>query len=387
MGLMEKNLLSKNLLWELRQSSPDSVLPNPKCRIRATNDIEAMERWLDEYFDKATTFRTYKKEAERFLAWCLTERGVNLKNFNRDDVEAYVLFLKNPIPKEKWCGPKGSKSKSKKQAWYPFAGPLSSSAIKTALAVLNSFLGYLVDAGYLEHNAFSLIRLKGRFKDEMADRKLTLQERILNQEEWLAILDALNNEPYEPEQNFRKKNRLNLLINILYFLGLRIHELEKSTWSNFKNINEKWWFMVKGKGGRLGKIPVNTHLLQIIIRYRHEESLSPLPSVLGHETRPIICSLTNTQQALSARQMSNLIKDLACKAAKNFSDNPVSQKKLRSFSPHWLRHLSASRQDLAGISFTHIKENLRHKNEETTRHYVHAFDDARHKEMEKLSLE
>src|SRR5689334_12232100 len=106
------------------------------CKIRAHNDVEAVERWLDEYFDKATTYRSYKKEAERFLIWCVLVRKTTLGALNRDDVEAYINFLQNPEPRERWCGPKGGRKVLGDKAWYPFAGPLGSSAIKTSLAIL-----------------------------------------------------------------------------------------------------------------------------------------------------------------------------------------------------------------------------------------------------------
>ncbi len=112
-----------------------------------------------------------------------------------------------------------------------------------------------------------------------------------------------------------------------------------------------------------------------------------LPPVPQEEDQgPIIPSLTKANKALTTRQMSNLLKELALLTASKLKDKPHSAQKLARFSPHWLRHLSASRQDLAGISFTHIKENLRHQNEQTTRHYVHAFDNERHKEMEKFDF-
>jgi len=43
-------------------------------------------------------------------------------------------------------------------------------------------------------------------------------------------------------------------------------------------------------------------------------------------------------------------------------------------------------QDRAGIQFKHIRANHRHENDETTRRYVHAIDNERHKEMKKLKL-
>jgi len=65
---------------------------------------------------------------------------------------------------------------------------------------------------------------------------------------------------------------------------------------------------------------------------------------------------------------------------------PDKASKLRKFSAHWLRHLSASMQDRVGIQFKHIRANHRHENDETTRRYVHSIDNERHQDMQKLKL-
>lgn len=291
--------------------------------------------------------------------------------------------MRNPEPKETWCGPKGGR-KSDHKIWRPFSGPLGDSAIKTALAILNSLMTYLQTAAYIEFNPFSLVRHKNKIKDQLQSNQFTIEERILDDREWRAILMSLEEQPDSNELEIAKKERLIFLLTILYFLGLRIDELARSQWANFRKQHNKWWFFVLGKGGRLGKIPVNSQLLQAIIKFRHSQGLAPLP--LEHENKPIISSLSKPEQALTTRHMSNLLKSLAIKAAQKFSHQPQVMKKLLRFSPHWLRHLSASRQDLAGIAFTNIKQNLRHQNEQTTRLYVHAHDDQRHLEMEKLSF-
>ncbi len=374
--------LSKTYLLELRAIVENDHKPSD-CRIRAHNDIEALERWLDEYFEKPTTFRSYKKEGERFLVWCALERHTKLAGLTREDVEAYIQFLKNPQPYEKWCGPKGGR-KNKGDHWRPFTGPLSESAIKTSLAILNSFMSYLVEAGYVRFNAFALVRKKNRFNDNVHNTRFSIEERILNENEWQALLGTMHAMSEENEEAIKKKQRLVFLLSILYFLGLRIDELAHARWSNFRHVNGKWWFFVRGKGDKVGKIPVNQHLWQAVIKFRHHLGLSVIPK--DDDTSPLLCSLGNNARALSARQMSNLLKELAIQTSLQFSDQPQVKKKFERFSPHWLRHLSASRQDLAGIAFTHIKENLRHQSEQTTRHYVHAYDDERHKDMEKLDF-
>jgi integrase len=357
---------------------------SPTCRIRASNDAEAVERWLDEYFLKPTTFRTYKKEAERFLVWCKTVRSTNLASLDRADVEAYIEFLKNPQPKEVWCGPRRKKSTSPDGTWYPFAGPLGAGAIKSALTILNSLMSYLADARYLDFNPFALVRKKHRFKESLAEQSFSIHERILNDTEWQAILDTIKEEPEDDNHKRLRKSRLLFLITILYFLGLRIDELARATWNDCQKLSGKWWFFVRGKGDRLGKIPINTKLLHGIMSYRHAFGQAPLPE--NGDTSPLIFAMAARENPLTVRQMSNLIKELAQKAATKFDEHSPSHEKLLRFSPHWLRHLSASRQDLAGISFTNIKSNLRHQSEQTTRLYVHAYDDERHREMEKLNF-
>lgn len=381
--MMTPVYLQRAQFKEQLQQQRDHI--SPQCRIRARNDIEALERWLDEYFDKATTYRSYKKEGERFLVWCTVLQKTNLRALDREDVEAYVAFLKDPKPQEIWCGPKGGRKKNTpEQAWYPFTGPLSQSALSTALAILNSLMNYLVLARYAEANPFALVRKKPRLKDKFASQNLTVAERILDEREWSAILETLDALPEHTDDLKRRKLRLRFLVGILFFLGLRIDELANATWANFRKVQQRWWFFVRGKGDRVGKIPVNQQLLHGVMSFRHAQGLSPLPR--EDETGSLIPSFTAPNHGLCARQMSNLIKELAQKAALLFVGEPLIQRKIMKFSPHWLRHLSASKQDLVGISFTNIRQNLRHQNEQTTRLYVHAYDEERHKEMEKLTF-
>ena len=48
------------------------------------------------------------------------------------------------------------------EKWRPFVGPLSESAVLTAMAAINSLMRYLVDAGYLLGNPLGLIRQRRR---------------------------------------------------------------------------------------------------------------------------------------------------------------------------------------------------------------------------------
>jgi integrase/recombinase XerD len=247
------------------------------------------------------------------------------------------------------------------------------------MTILKSLMSYLMDARYTDFNPFLLVKNK-RFK-ALDERAFLVQERILQEHEWQALLQAIENEPENNTLEKKQKNRLRFLVELLFFLGLRIDELARACWHDCKKLDGLWWFFVRGKGGSLGKIPINSQLLEAMLFYRHSIGYAPVPN---QEALPLIHGLKEFEVPLSVRQMSNLIKNIACKAAEMFPDDSLSNQKLKRFSPHWLRHLSASYQDQAGISFTNIKSNLRHQNEQTTRIYVHAHDNLRHREMEKL---
>ncbi|MBB71645.1 MAG: hypothetical protein CMF50_04550 [Legionellales bacterium] len=56
-------------------------------------------------------------------------------------------------------------------------------------------------------------------------------------------------------------------------------------------------------------------------------------------------------------------------------------------APFWLRRLSAAMQDRAGIPFAHVRSNLRHESDETTRVYGHANDKERANFIARLNWE
>lgn len=354
------------------------------CQIQARNDYEALQSWLREYQHKYTTYRTYQKEAERFLLWSISERSKPLSSLHRDDVEAYLHFLDDPQPRDKWCGSKtGRGCRRGDPNWRPFTGPLSYSAKMTAISAIDSLLNYLVDARYLTFNPMGLIRKK-RFavKNKIAN-ELALHERILTLEEWHAMLDTLDDYPETTRSEKNEKERLKFIVAILYLLGLRVNELVTHCWNAFRKVEDRWWFYVVGKGDKLARIPVNDELLRSIIKYRSFLDKSPYPA--SDESTNLICSFT-TNAAITTRQINKILKRWAVISASKFINEPDKSNKLKKFSAHWLRHLSATMQDKAGISFKHIRANHRHENDETTRRYVHAIDGDRHNEMQRLNL-
>ncbi len=253
----------------------------------------------------------------------------------------------------------------------------------TAIRILNSLLNYLVQAEYLRANPIKLIKQYAKLSFQMEERKYKMWERLLETEEWEAVQQALVEMPEGTKAENDNKMRTQFLFALLYFLGLRIHEVVNHTWTNFRQKNGQWWFFVKGKGDKLGHIPVNHQLLECIKVYREFLKKAPMPEADDFEH---LLVSQRTGKPLRITQLYSLVKAVGTRAAEGFNDKPEVHEKLKALSPHWLRHLAASHQDRLGMPVSMIKENLRHQSTQTTQLYVHAEDELRFVEMQKMQM-
>ena len=345
------------------------------CQIDASNDIEATLIWLNRYQDNLPTYRAYKREAERLLLWCGYEQAKSFNELKVQDLEQYFDFLS--APPQHWLDLKNA-SKDKTS----FTGPLADPAKAFAKRALNSLLNFLVDANYLRSNPLKLLRKTNKFID-FTEQKYKVWERMLEEDEWQAVQLALQQMPEEQGMEIDNKMRTQFLFAMLYFLGLRINEVATHTWGSFRKRNDQWWFFVKGKGGKLGHIPVNEQLLSYVKNYRLHLGKSLLPKT--NETEALLVSGI-TKNPLKVGQLYNLVKIIANQAAEYFPNDISKQEKLKKLSPHWLRHLSASHQDKVGIPTSIIQANHRHSSMQTTQIYVHAEEERRFTEMQKMQM-
>lgn len=117
------------------------------CLISAKNDLEAIHAYLYKFRDKPPTFRSYRKELERFLLWCVCYQRTSLSDVLLEECEAYKDFI--ALPPSSWIGPRVSRTNSK---WRPFAGKLSPSSQRYAIQVIRSCFEWLVNVRYLSGN-------------------------------------------------------------------------------------------------------------------------------------------------------------------------------------------------------------------------------------------
>ena len=352
--------------------------------IDANNDAEAISAFLNEYKDSPATFRSYAKEIERLLLWCIHVGQVNISSIKRDHLLAYQEFLKSPAPKKLWCGscvPRLKKDGSLNANWRPFVKGLSGNSINKAIKILDSFFNYLVQTNYLSGNPMAVDRRRKRRNNA----KPKIIDRYLELDEIHVTLDALEEHASKIAKNNFQVVRARYIILLLFFTGLRIAEAAKHRMSHFIQRNDNWFLRVTGKGKKVREIPVPDDLLNALEEFRINIGLpSSLPKF--REKTPLI-PMQNLKQPISTRRIDQILRwafDLG--AAQFEPDEPRKASKLRAASAHWLRHSYVTYLLESGAPLKVAQENAGHSDVGTTMHYRHVAQTDRHAATRNLSL-
>jgi len=359
-------------------------------QIQADTDVEAIRCFLSEYDRSPGTLRIYQRETERLILWALVECGKPFSSLNRQDFEGYLNFLADPQPSRIWCAPKIDR---RSDAWRPFVGPLSESAVLTAMAAISSLMRYLTDAGYLAGNPLGLIRQRRRkMAIEASGLPLAVSsteetekvERFLDTEMWAAVTQAIENMPRSNDQECAQYERARFIGAVLYMLAPRAGELESHRMNSFREERGRWWWHVVGKGGKKAKVPVADDMLQALMRYRKFLGLSAVPK--RTETTPILVSLKDGSP-ITARRLNQILKSIFLAAADLLPpDSEYKKEKLRSASAHWGRHTGITAKIDSGINERYVQKDARHSDARTTQRYIHEEEELWHDEAQKQHL-
>lgn len=152
--------------------------------IGASNDLEAIRAYLDRFNDKPHTLRSYTKELERFLYWCVLEIKKPLSSLLVTDCEAYKEFLKQPS-----AGFVGDRAPRSSTRWRPFSRtPLSAASQLHAIIVIRSAFAYLVAVRYLAGNPWLVVK-----DPNVTKRVHEMQiDKALSRELWDTVIDRLS---------------------------------------------------------------------------------------------------------------------------------------------------------------------------------------------------
>ncbi|MCE9662372.1 site-specific integrase [Halomonas sp. M5N1S17] len=354
-----------------------SVVPvadRAAARIAADDDHHAVALWLAEFRASPQTLRAYRREAERLLLW-LGEQGRGLGGLRRQDLDAFEAFLADPRPDERWVGPPRPRHSPE---WRPFRGPLSPASRRQSLVILQGLFAWLVEAGWVAHNPFRLMRDKRRRLDNRQPRIERYLERPLW--EWLwQWLERPLEEGAGTKARFNRSRR-RMTFGFAYLLAPRISEMAATRMGDFVMREGRWWWRVVGKGDKLAYIPVPQDMLALLGEWRGGLGLASMPEP-GEDT-PLLRGL-NGRRSLGDNQLYRLIREAfgdAAEALEAEQGGKAQVQRLRQATPHWLRHTALTHQAQAGVELRYLASTARHSRLDTTARYLHAEDEEWHRQ-------
>ncbi|MHB8698692.1 MAG: tyrosine-type recombinase/integrase [Sulfuricaulis sp.] len=368
-------------------------------QLGVNDDVAAVFAWIADRAASPKTARDFLSQARRLFWWAL-ERcpnpesscgvGKALSSLTRHDLTIYKEFLKKPDQNAIVQKKKHQKNPRKAPFltadgtlhpdWRPFLGKLNAAHIEHVFLVLRNMFGYLVDVGYLDGNPLAGTRAKA--KGSMGDHSQRVAkptQRALDAEQWLAVLEAIEDLPKETDEARDYYERTLFMMQLFFHLGARIGEIATHQMKHFIVNENDWVWSVMGKGGKEAEVPVNDALLAALIRYRLHLGLTPLPYP-GEKDTPLLLDYSH-KKGIGERQIARLVKEIFARAAERLkTTHPTKAAQLAVASPHWIRHAMASfaaerakdMREMLGI-----RDLLRHTDLKTTLGYIHVADQAK----------
>ncbi|WP_419308162.1 tyrosine-type recombinase/integrase [Chromohalobacter israelensis] len=342
-------------------------------RISARTDVEAVAAWLREFQTSPQTWRAYRKEAERLLLW-LECRGETLASVRRETLDAFERFLADPQPASRWVGPSRPRAAPD---WRPFRQPLSAASRRQALVILQGMFAWLVEAGWVEHNPFRLMRDKRRRMDNRREGVERYLERALWQRFWAWLQTPPASEATNA-QRYRWARR-RFLFGFAYLLAPRLSEMATARMGDFIQREGRWWWQVVGKGDKLAHVPVPPDMLSLLVDWRETLGLAPHPQ--PGDATPLLRALDG-RRGVGDNQLYRLIRETFQAGYRALDDLPDARRApLRHATPHWLRHTALTHQAQAGMELRYLARTARHARLDTTARYLHAEAEEWHRQL------
>ena len=227
----------------------------------ASNDLEAVRNWLEHYKERAPTLRAYKKEAERFVLWCVHELHKPLSSVNAQDCLAYRQFL-SALPPD-WIQQPGAR-RNHDNAWRPFRAQLAPSSIKQAIVIIQTMFTRLHKHAYLASNPMSDVSKGFNLPESKIDPR-----RSLTEAQWSYVMGSV-----ELEETGVVRRRLVALLELLVATGLRLDELSRARWSDLEkqeiDDEDAWILTVIGKRRKKREVPMPTRVVQMLLDHRSD---------------------------------------------------------------------------------------------------------------------
>jgi site-specific recombinase XerD len=329
----------------------------------ALSDYEAVEAWLQRYGERPSTLRSYRKEAERFLLWCLLELRKPLSSVTSPDCQAFRAFLAD-VPAT-WVNvmPVGRSS----AMWRPFRGQLSSTSQRQALVVVQALYEGLVAAGYLVANPMrSVVKASA-----LLPARMQALQRSFTVGEVHHLRKMMELEAEGPD-----KRRLRALVELLLACGIRLDELAQATSADLQRVEvdgesaPAWVLTVVGKRRKVREVPVPDEVVAWLDAHAFDVPLGASARPLVAALRPAPRGMGAPGRALTASGLYAVLKRFLGRCAQAAAASGLDEDHLAAASTHWLRHTFGRRAAVAGVPVEVIGQAMGHASLITTSIYL-----------------
>lgn len=397
--------------------------------VSARTDVEAILTFLTKFDANPKTRRSYQKEIERFLMWCILARGKAMSSAMVEDCHEYKKFLSD-IPGEWTC----SRRTRGSAGWAPFAsvkvthpetdeevtkGFLLTGSQEYALTVLSTFFEYLMKMRYLSGNPWSGIskKISTETITEMHIEKALPQDMVAKFVTAGGILDQLCQMTLEElQQRYHFIGSLHkfpldqhvrvfkAIFKTIVNTGIRREEASTLTRNDLRpypEIEGLWQLTVLGKGNKLRTVYLEDDCVEDIRSHWKDRGLNfdgpsnflplfdpphrnLLPKRTGtdlvpQETRPN----SNDQAGYKPGGIYKLITSWFDRIAKDemFDLTPEERAKLADTGVHALRHTFGTTAVEKEMPLDVIRSIMGHKSLTTTTIYTQSEKRRNAKEM------
>jgi len=368
--------------------------PPPHVQATFHQDYQYAVNFLLSYKHNEQTFKSFRREIERFSQWAWFIAKKSITAINREKIETYLAFCqKSPAS---WIGIKNVARFTNKNGkripnpeWCPFVASVSKSAhnrgvkpkrdkyslsekgFREILTILNCFYNFLIQEDITDINPILQIRQKNRFyRKQQGKPKI----RRISELQWQYVIEAAEQ---MAKQDADQHQRTLFIISILYSLYLRVSELAASKrWTPKMNDFAKdhdgnWWFTTVGKGNKQHLISVSDSTLNALKHWRKHLKLSPaLPT--PNDDSPLIPKLhSNNEPITDTRHIRRIVQTCFDEAIYNLCEHNLKEDAaaLAQATVHWLRHTGIS-DDVKIRPREHVRDDAGHSSSSITDKYI-----------------
>ncbi|MFY4713438.1 site-specific integrase [Burkholderia glumae] len=353
--------------------------------VRANHDLDAIAAYLNRYTDAPNTLRSYRRELERLLLWCVVERGTALSSLRVEDCEAYKAFLASPSAA--FCGPRAARGSRR---WRPFSdAPMSLDSQRYAIRTIRAAFDWLVRIRYLAGNPWAAVT------DPRPVKRAALLrvDRALPLDLWTRVRAEIASWSESPSPEAARWRAAQALLLLMGDSGLRVSEAaaasrEQLAWlPGDGEVPATWWLQVIGKGRKERFVAVSdacvaalrAHWVDRGLQFDSDQAagalLAPLviPRTLRAQTKFEPGKAGADAAGYSVRGAATLVAWVLKRLQVTMGDlSEPERRQLARTSPHSLRHTFGTQSVASGMTLDVVQQLLGHASLQTTSVYVTA---------------